>query len=215
MKPIRVIVADDHPVVREGIAMMLAPKDDIEVVGEAKDGFEAINLYLELKPDIVIMDLIMPRMDGLESIKRLHEINPDVNILVLTSFSDEEKVLTAIKAGAKGYVLKESDPEELIAAIRKVNQKEMWLYPGMADKVVTRLFNPGKEEPAHEELTQREIEVLKKIAEGLSNQEIAEALNVEEGTVRLHVNHILSKLNLSNRTQAALYALKENITSLK
>ncbi len=193
---------------------MIAPKTDFELVGEAKNGFEAIELYKKLKPDIILIDLVMPGKSGIETIKELKISDPNVNILVLTSFSEEENIISAIKEGAKGYMLKETAPEELVDAIKKIYAGETWLYPGMADKVVKKLFFSINNKNGPDKLTGSEIDVIKRIAQGLSNKEIADELGVSEGTIRFHVNHILSKLNLNNRTQAALYALREKIAIL-
>ncbi len=193
---------------------MVAPKADLELVGEAKNGFEAIDLSKKLKPDIILIDLVMPGKTGIETIRELKTLDPNINILVLTSFSEEENIISAIKEGAKGYMLKETAPEELVNAIRKIYAGDTWLYPGMADKVVNKIFFSVSKKNDPDKLTNSEIDVIKRIAHGLSNKEIADDLGVSEGTIRFHVNHILSKLDLKNRTQAALYALREKITNL-
>jgi NarL family two-component system response regulator LiaR len=212
-KPIRILIADDHTVVRQGLRTMLEPKADILLIGEAVDGQDAINQAISLKPDVILMDLVMPIKDGMEAISEIVRILPETRILVLTSFSEEDRVITAIRAGARGYMLKDSSPQDLVQAIRDVYQGKMFLYPGMVEKVVHKLLQPQPTISA-EPLTEREIDVLRLVAGGLTNLEIAEKLQIGEGTVRFHINNILAKLNLNNRTQAALYAIREGIASL-
>jgi NarL family two-component system response regulator LiaR len=192
---------------------MLEPKPDIQLIGEAADGQQAVEQALALLPDVVLMDLIMPLKSGLEAIQEITHKAPSIRILVLTSFSEEDRVISAIKAGAKGYLLKDSSPQALVQAIRDVYQGKTFLFPEMAEKVIRRLVQP---EPVNPQtlLTEREVDVLRLIAEGQSNQEIAARLQIGEGTVRFHITNILTKLNLSNRTQAALFALREGIASL-
>ena len=211
--PITILIADDHTIVRQGIKTMLEPKQEFMLVGEAKDGIEAIEKTQELHPDVILIDLMMPRKSGLEAITEISKSCKNTRILVLTSFSEEDTVITAIRAGAQGYLLKDSSPQELVQAIKQVHKGELWLYPGLAPKVVQHLIQPDAAND-QVELTEREQEVLRLIAKGLTNLEIAESLSVTEGTVRFHINHILSKLDLTNRTQAALYALREGIASL-
>lgn len=212
--PIRILIVDDHMVVRKGIRTMLEPKPDMEFVGEALDGEQAVDLASALKPDVILMDLIMPRKGGIEAIKEITRQNPEAKILVLTSFSELDKVIAAVKAGARGYVLKDSSPQDLVQAIRDVWRGEMWLWPGLAEQAMLRLQGAEVDEGPSEPLTEREVDVLRLIAQGLSNQEIAARLYLVEGTVRFHVNHILAKLRLANRTQAALYALREGLVTL-
>ncbi|HSR33736.1 MAG TPA: response regulator transcription factor [Anaerolineae bacterium] len=213
--PIRIVIADDHTIVRKGIRAVLRNLPDIEVVGEASNGREAIAKVNELQPDVVLMDLVMPQLDGIEAILRLQIDQPQVRILVLTSFSSEDKIFPAIKAGALGYHLKDSGPEELVQAIREVYRGESSLHPVIARKVLQELSHPSERPPTPDPLTPREVEVLRFVAQGLSNQEIAEALVISETTVRTHVSNILSKLHLASRTQAALYALREGLVSLE
>jgi NarL family two-component system response regulator LiaR len=211
---IRVIVTDDHSIVRKGIKATLELIPDIELVGEAANGREAVEKAAELKPDVVLMDLVMPEMDGIEAIQKIKEQHPDIRILVLTTFAGEDKVFPAIKAGASGYQLKDSGPEELIAAIRQVYRGESALHPIIARKVLQELTRPTEHPPTPDPLTPREVEVLKLVAKGMENPEIAAQLVISEATVRPHVSNIMNKLHLASRTQAALYALREGLASL-
>jgi len=213
-KMIRVLVVDDHVVVRQGIRALLATETDIEVVGEAENGREAVAEAEGLQPDVILMDLVMPEMDGSEAIGRITARQPEARILVLTSFAADDKVFPAIKAGALGYLLKDSSPEDLVAAIHQVHQGESSLHPTIARKLLQELSQPPDKPPTLEPLTEREMEVLKLVAQGRSNQEIAEALVISEATARTHVSNILHKLHLASRTQAALYALREGLASL-
>jgi NarL family two-component system response regulator LiaR len=211
---IRVLVADDHAIVRKGIRALLATEPDIEVVGEAENGREAVIETEKLRPDVILMDLVMPEMDGIEAIRRITARQPEARILVLTSFAADDKVFPAIKAGALGYLLKDSGPEELVHAIHQVHLGESSLHPTIARKLLQELSHPSKRPPTREPLTEREVEVLQLVARGQSNQEIADQLVISEATVRTHVSNILSKLHLASRTQAALYALREGLASL-
>ena len=213
---IRVVVVDDQGIVRRGIKALLATEPDLEVVGEASDGEQAVGLLERLRPDVALMDLIMPGGGGLEAIRRLAGRDLPTRIVVLTSFATDENVFPAIKAGALGYLLKDSDPEDLVRAIRQAHRGEPSLHPEIARKVLLELNRPTERERPRtaDPLTAREVDVLKLVARGLSNQEIAEHLVVGETTVRTHVSSILSKLQLASRTQAALYALREGYASL-
>lgn len=213
-KPIRVLVVDDHAIIRKGIRAVLDLVPDIDLVGEAENGTQAVKLEKELNPDVILMDLMMPEMDGIASIKEIKKQRPSARILVLTNFAGEEMIFPAIKSGAVGYHLKDSSPETLIEAIRQVNQGVASLHPGIAKKVLDELHNAGKQRLSDEPLTQREVEVLRRIAQGHENREIAEQLVISEATVRTHVSNILGKLHLASRTQAALYALREGLASL-
>ena len=214
---IRVVVADDQAIVRRGIAALLATEPDLEVVGEAGDGEEAVRLVERLRADIALMDLMMPGMGGLEAIRRLAERDVSTRIIVLTSSATDENVFPAIKAGALGYLLKDSEPEDLVRAIRQVHRGEPSLHPEIARKVLLELNRPAeRQQPGTvDPLTARELDVLRLVAEGLSNQEIAGRLVVGETTVRTHLSSILSKLQLASRTQAALYALREGYASIE
>jgi NarL family two-component system response regulator LiaR len=213
--PIRILVVDDHTVVRKGIRALLAEIEDIEVVGEAHTGQEAITQAESLNPDVILMDLVMPEMDGIEAIRHISIHQPGARILVLTSFTADDKVFPAIKAGALGYLLKDSDSADLVRAIRQVHRGEPSLHPSIARRVLQELSQPVPPRPAPEPLTDREVEVLQLLAQGLGNQEIAEQLVIAEVTVRTHVSNILSKLHLANRVQATLYALREGLTTLQ
>ena len=212
--PIRVLVVDDHLVVRAGIRTLLAPEPDIEVVGEARDGAEAVAEAARLQPDVILMDLVMPQMDGIMAIEQILASQPSARILVLTSFEADDKIFPAIRAGALGYTLKDFGPAELVRAIQRVHRGESSLHPAIARKVLQELAHPPQRPPTAEPLTEREVEVLRLIAYGESNLEIATALGISEATVSKHVSHILSKLHLASRTQAALYALREGLASL-
>jgi NarL family two-component system response regulator LiaR len=209
---IRILVTDDHIVVRKGLVAMLETEPDIQVIGEASNGAEAVKLAQELTPDVVLMDLVMPVMNGIEATRQIKQTAPSVNVLVLTSFSTNDKVLPSLNAGAIGYLLKDSTPAELVRAIHQVAQGEGSLNPAVTRQVLAQMQSPTI--PAEEELTERETEVIKLMAHGYSNAEIARLMVVSNATVHTHVSRILSKLNLSSRTQAALYALKKGLVSL-
>jgi NarL family two-component system response regulator LiaR len=211
---IRILITDDHAVVREGLRTLIGTEPGMEVVGEAEDGFEAVQKACTLGPDVILLDMMMPRMDGLEAINEIKHQCPEAHILVLTSFSDDEKVFPAIKAGALGYLLKNVTPERLLDAIRDVHQGKPSMSSDIAKKLMHELQRASDLPPTEEPLTEREMDVLRLVAQGLSNQEIAEELVLGQGTVRTHVSNILSKLHLANRTQAALYALREGIAPL-
>ena len=211
---IRVLITDDHIVVRKGIQALLATEPDIDVVGEAENGRQAVTEVGRLEPDVILMDLVMPEMDGVEAIRRISQQQPGARILVLTSFAADDKVFPAIQAGALGYLLKDSGADELIQAIHQVHRGEPSLHPTIARKVLQELSHPTEQPPTPEPLTEREVEVLRLVARGQSNQQIADHLVISEATVRTHVSNILSKLHLASRTQAALYALREGFASL-
>ncbi|MBK8051318.1 MAG: response regulator transcription factor [Anaerolineales bacterium] len=211
---IRVLIVDDHAIVRKGIRALLSESGGFEIVAEAADGQEAVICAEESQPDVILMDLLMPGMDGIEATRRITEHQPGARILVLTSFAADSKVFPAIKAGALGYLLKDSAPEELVRAIHQVHRGEPALHPTIARKLLQEVAQPADlRTPGPDALTEREHAVLRLIAQGLSNQEIAGELAVSEPTVRTHVSRILSKLHLASRTQAALYAVREGLTT--
>jgi NarL family two-component system response regulator LiaR len=211
---IRILIVDDHAVVREGLRGLITSEPGMDVVGEAVDGTEAVQEARSLQPDVILLDLVMPRMGGLAAIAAIKKENPKARILVLTSFADDDKVFPAIKTGALGYLLKDSSPQQLLQAIREVYRGEPSLHPAVARKLMRELGQPPDLPLTEEPLTSREVEVLQLVAQGLSNQEISVKLLISERTVRNHVSNILDKLHLANRTQAALYALREGLASL-
>jgi len=211
---IRVMLVDDHAIVRKGIAALLATESDFEVVGEASDGAEAVAKAQALRPDVVLMDLVMPKIDGIEATRQITSQVDGVRVLVLTSFVADDKVFPAIKAGALGYLLKDSGPLELLQSIRQVYRGLPSLDPSVASKVLFELAHPSKLQPTTDPLTGRELEVLRLVAQGCSNREIAEKLVIAELTVSTHVSNVLGKLHLASRTQAALFALREGLASI-
>jgi two-component system, NarL family, response regulator LiaR len=211
---IRVLIVDDHTIVRKGIRALLAEIDDLEVVGEAADGQEAIVQADRLRPDVILMDLAMPRMDGIEATRQIKTRQPESRVLVMTSFATDEKVLPAIKSGALGYLLKESAPADLIQAIYQIQRGESSLHPVIARKVLQEITHPPDRPPTTDPLTKREVQVLRLVAQGLGNQDIAEKLHIGAPTVRTHVSNIMAKLYIANRVQATLYALREGLASL-
>jgi|WetSurMetagenome_2_1015567.scaffolds.fasta_scaffold82569_2 two-component system, NarL family, response regulator LiaR len=213
---IRILIVDDHAVLRDGLRFMIQNNPRFELAGEAENGEQAILLAAEVKPDVILMDLVMEPVDGIQAISQIKADNPEARILVLTSFADDDKVFPAIKAGALGYLLKDSTPEQLAEAIYGVHRGELSLHPRIAIKVIRELNHPSSQlPPTKHPLTGREVAVLKLVALGLSNGEIGEKLSISELTVSTHVRNILGKLQLANRTQAALYALREGLADLK
>ncbi len=213
-KPIRVLIADDHAIVRKGIRALLATEPGIDIIGEAQDGIQAISKANKLRPDVILMDLVMPELDGIVAIRHISTSQPETRILVLTSFATDDKIFLAIKAGALGYLLKDSGPQELVQAIYQVHRGESSLHPLVARKLLQELAQPHGQPSTPATLTDREVDVLKLVAQGQSNREIARSLKIREATVRTHVSNILGKLHLASRTQAALYALREGLASL-
>jgi NarL family two-component system response regulator LiaR len=205
---ISVVIADDHPFVRHGLRTYLETLEDMDVAGEATNGVEAVELVERLLPDVVLMDLVMPEMDGVGAIRRIREVAPSTRVIALTSFADDEKVFPAIKAGAAGYLLKDVRPADLADAVRKASRGEALLAPSVAARLMQEVSG---ERPAPAGLTERELEVLRLIARGMSNKQIARELVVSEKTVKTHVSNILAKLHLADRTQAALYAVREGL----
>lgn len=215
MKAIRILVVDDESVVRDGVVAILSFQSDMKVVGEAEDGIRAVELARQTKPDIVLLDMQMPKQGGLETIPKLKEVAPTSHVLVLTSFAESDRVYQAIKAGALGYLLKDSTRVQLLQAIRDVANGQASIQPSIAMKVINEIDHPAELMYTADPLTPRELETLKLIARGLSNQEIAAALVVHERTVAKYVSSILEKLQLANRTQAALYAIREGLAESK
>jgi len=211
---IRVLIADDHAVVRQGLRAFFELQDDIEVVGEASDGGDAVKLTEALSPDVVVMDLVMPRVDGIEAIRQIRAAGSAAKVIVLTSFADDQKVFAAVRAGATGYLLKDVSPRELAEAIRTVNRGQALLNPTVAAKLMQEFAHESRP-AASRSLTDREMDVLRLIARGRSNKEIALELGVAEKTVKTHVSNILGKLQLADRTQAALYAVRERLVEIE
>ena len=212
---IRVLIVDDHTVVRDGLQALLSVEPGMEVVGSAADGIEAVRLAQELKPDVILLDLVMPRMDGVQAINEIKRDNPSARILVLTSFAENHQVFSAIKSGAMGYIMKDTSADELIHAIRDTYQDKPVLQPEIARKLMRDIQNPVPQTQIENSLTDREMEILRQVALGKTNQEIADELVVSERTVRTHITNILAKLRLSNRTQLALFALREGIAHMR
>lgn len=207
-KRLRILIADDHAIVREGLSAIILQQPDMELAGEATNGEDAVAFAQTLQPDVILMDLVMPRQDGLTAIQKIMEVNPAARILVLTSFADDERVFPAIKAGALGYLLKDTPRDQLLQAIRDVAQGRAVLHPTIAIKMMRELNQPAA---TSESLTPRELDTLRLIAQGLSNQSIAVKLVVDDRTIAKYVSSILNKLHLANRTQAALYALRKGL----
>ena len=209
---IRVLICDDHPIVRQGLRTFLGSRPDIEIVGEAGDGEAALRKVPHAHPDVVLMDLVMPGLDGVEATRRIRAEHPDVRVLVLTSVTDDELVLPAVRAGASGYLLKDSEPDDLEEAIRVVHRGQSWLHPGAAARVldaVTSVSDPVQDALAG--LTPREREVLELLTQGSTNRQIGRALGVTEKTVKTHVGNLLAKLGVADRTQAAVLAVRAGI----
>jgi DNA-binding NarL/FixJ family response regulator len=204
----RVLIADDHGVVREGLARLLPTADDLEIVGTASDGAEAVTLYEEHRPDVVLMDLSMPDVDGTEATRRIVASNPEAAVVILTSFSDRERILAALDAGAIGYLLKDAGPAELIDGVRAAARGESPLHPKAARELLTQRDAPQAAEP---DLTARENEILALLAKGLPNKRIALDLGISEKTVKAHVTSIFNSLGVTDRTQAALWARERGI----
>jgi DNA-binding NarL/FixJ family response regulator len=207
---IRVLIVDDHSVVREGLRAFLELQDGLEVVGEAADGEEAIEAASRLRPDVILMDLVMPELGGVAAMRRLQEDAPDARVIVLTSFLDDDKLLPALRAGAAGYLLKNAEPQELARAVRVAHAGEALLDPVVAARLVETLAAEDGPEPL-DRLTPREREVLVLIGRGFSNKRIANELELSEKTVKTHVGHVLAKLGVTDRTQAAVVAVRAGI----
>ncbi len=213
-KAIRVLIVDDHQIVRKGLRALFETEPDLKVVGEAADGVDAVEQAVKLQPDVILMDLVMPRMDGVEATRQIMSQRPAAHILVLTSYGSDSKIFPAVKAGAVGFLLKDTRPEALVAAIRQAAAGHSALDPVVARRLLREFAHEDAERAPSEPLSEREIDVLKLVARGLTNEEIGEKLFISAATVRTHVSSILTKLNLTNRTQAALYALRAGLASL-
>jgi NarL family two-component system response regulator LiaR len=209
---IRVLIADDHAVVRQGLRTFLDLQDDVEVVAEAPDGEAALAAAERVQPDVVLLDLVMPKVDGVAALRALRERAPEARVIVLTSFGDDDRLFAALRAGAVGYLLKDVEPAELVRAIRTAHAGQSPLSPAVAARVIDELAHGGHRAGAAEELTPRELEVLRLIARGRSNKRIALELGMAEKTVKTHVSHLLAKLGVADRTQAALYAVREGLS---
>jgi two-component system, NarL family, response regulator LiaR len=214
MDTITVLLVDDHRVVRQGLRDFLELQEDIEVIGEGASGEEGVKLAQELLPDVVLMDMVLPGIDGVEATRRVKAVSPSTRIIVLTSFADDDKVFPAIKAGAISYLLKDVQPEELARAIRAAQRGEAVLHSEVAAKLMQEFSAPRTADDTVEQLTEREMDVLRLIARGKSNKEIADSLVISEKTVKTHVSNILSKLHLADRTQAAIYALRQRLVPM-
>ncbi|WP_144932471.1 response regulator transcription factor [Paenibacillus sp. 32O-W] len=210
-QPIKVLLVDDHEMVRIGLAAVLGTEEGIEVVGEASNGMDGIRLAQEYKPDVVLMDLVMEGMDGIETTRKLLQIYPDCKVIVLTSYLDDEKMYPVIEAGAFSYLLKTSRASEIAQAIRSAAKGQPILESQVATKIMNRFRQPKQEQAPHHDLTDREMEVLRLIAKGHSNQEVADELFIGIKTVKFHVTNILAKLGVDDRTQAAIYAHKHGL----
>lgn len=208
MSPIRILICDDHFMVRQGLSTYFELQDDFEVVGEAANGRQAVALIKELQPDVVLMDLMMPELDGLSALRSLKESS--VRVIMLTSFLDAEKAMSCIEEGAMGFLTKDIQPSDLVDAIRAVHRGEPRLHPDVMKRLMTRTVNP-QQPHGRELLTPRELDVVRALAHGLTNREIAEKLVISETTVKTHISSILSKLQLTDRTQAALWAVREKL----
>ena len=215
MDAITVMLIDDHRVVRQGLRDFLELQGDIEIVGEASSGEEGVQLARELLPDVVMMDLVMPGIDGVETTRRVKAASPSSKVIVLTSFADDNKVFPAIKAGAISYLLKDVSPEELAHAIRAAQRNEAVLHPEVAAKLMQEFSAPKSNEAPVDQLTPREMDVLRLVAKGMSNKEIADKLIISEKTTKTHLSNILSKLHLADRTQVAIYALRQRLVPME
>ena len=214
MEAIRILIADDHPVVREGLFAMLSRQSDFEVVGEARDGVEAVNKAKELSPEVVLMDLRMPELDGVEAMNQIKSAKPNTKFIILTTYSDDDYIFRGIEAGARGYLLKDAPREELFKAIRAVHRGESLIQPVVASKVLDRLTELSRRAPSGEELSERELEVLRLIAKGAANKEIGVELSIAQSTVKTHISTIFQKLGVTDRTEAVTEALKKDIIRL-
>ena len=214
MDAIKILIVDDHPVVREGIGAMLKHEPDFKIVGEAANGLEALEQARELSPDVILMDLRMPEMDGVEAITKIKEAKPEIKFIILTTYSDDEYIFKGIAAGARAYLLKDAPRDELFKAIRAVSRGESLIQPVVASRVLDKLAELSRKNPGAETLSEREVEVLRLMAKGVSNSNIAEELSITQSTVKTHITSIFQKLNVTTRTEAVTTALKRGIIQL-
>ena len=214
MEVIKILIADDHPVVREGLSAMLNKEHDIQVVGEAENGAEAVDKAKELQPDIVLMDLRMPEVDGVEAMRQIGAVNPDIRFIVLTTYDNDEFIFKGIEAGARAYLLKDAPREELFKAIRAVHKGESLIQPAIAGRVLDRFTELSRQAQVVEVLSEREVEVLNLMAKGAANKEIAAELTITESTVKTHIQTIFQKLGVGDRTEAVTEAIKKGIIRL-
>jgi DNA-binding NarL/FixJ family response regulator len=214
VEAIKILIVDDHPVVREGIGSMLKREPDFKIVGEASNGVEAVEKARELSPDVMLMDLRMPEMDGVEAITRIRQEMPEIKFIILTTYSDDEYIFKGIAAGARAYLLKDAPRDELFKAIRAVSRGESLIQPVVASRVLDKLAELSRKNPSSETLSDREIEVLRLMAKGVSNSNIADELSITQSTVKTHITSIFQKLNVTTRTEAVTTALKRGIIQL-
>jgi len=214
VEAIKILIADDHPVVREGLFAMLSREVDFDVIGEAKDGVEAVNKAKELSPDVVLMDLRMPEMDGVEAMRQIKSEMPDVKFIILTTYSDDEYIFSGIEAGARAYLLKDAPSEDLFKAIRAVHRGESLIQPVVASKLLDRFSELSRRTPSGDELSSRELEILCLMAKGAANKEISAQLNIAQSTVKTHISNVFQKLGVNDRTEAVTQAIKKGIIRL-
>ena len=210
-KPIKILIVDDHALVRKGLVALLDVKPGVEVIGEASDGDEAVQMAKALNPDVILLDLVMPNKDGITALQEIRQNNKDAKVLILTSFTEESKIKAAIEAGANGFQLKDSTPAELLTSIQVVHQGSFIAHPKFSKRILQRFDDDDKPLPASGELTERELAVLQKVAQGYTNREIAALLSISDRTVSTHVSHILSKMEVDNRVKAAMKAMNEGL----